>query len=122
VLAHLLARALEPSDLRAGDAELGSCADTSSPSPLWAAVAAEASGRAFLWGKADGVSPKIAEKVSLVPKAKQSVGFRAEIVAKRALVSGKTDDWSGAKELCALKERLQMPPGTSCKALGKKSG
>ena len=125
VFARITAHALEPADLRLPEAAFGSCSDTP-VAPVWDALAREASQRAFLWGKADGVVPKLAERLAppgaMASKAKQSLGFRAEIVAKRALRSGKTDDFGGARELCGLKTELGMPLGASCKGLGKQGG
>lgn len=120
-LVRVATRALEPRDLRATEDAIGTCKDAPLD-PIWDAVARDAGTRAFLWGKADGVAPAISSRLGgpnvLAPKAKQSLGFRAETVAKRALRSGKTEDFSGARELCALKAKLAMPPGTSCKGLG----
>lgn len=125
LLARLATRALVAEDLLI-DEQAMPCGGTQASARMWAAFVAAAGPPGDLWGRAEGVSAAVGKRMataaSFSPSATQSLSFRAEIIANKAIRAGGDRLVANATELCVLKVARGGKPAMACKVLIAKAG
>jgi hypothetical protein len=120
LLERVAKKSLDASDL-AKDPELP-CADVEGSPRLWAAFVKAAAASTNAWRTAGAISPKLANTLRtkgppLASDALVALNDRAEVTARKGLLSGDDATLGEAKQLCGLENAIGLEQGSGCKRL-----